>query len=394
MYKIVHIITRLDMGGSAQNTLLTCIGLSGKYDLVLAHGLSLESYMTELEQKNVDHQINAAKHKGVTIISIPPLVRKIDPCQDIRAFISLWRLIRREKPVIVHTHSAKAGILGRLAAKISNVPVIIHTPHGHVFFGHFGFLASKLFLLMEKIFDRLTDCVVALTEGEKKDYLKFSVSKKEKIVTIHSGVHINQFANAKININEKKKALGLKPTDPTVGTVGWLLPIKGPTYLLEAMADVWQTYPEVQLVFVGKGELEEKLKADALRMGAAEKVSFLGWRDDIPEIMQIFDIFVLPSLNEGMGRVLVEAMAAGKAVVASNVGGVPDLVKHGQNGFLAKPGDARDLSGWIEKLLLDKKMRAEMGAKGEALSRNFSVEKMVDKIDKLYFSLFKKVTAW
>jgi len=199
--------------------------------------------------------------------------------------------------------------------------------------------------------------------------------------------------NAKININDKKKALGLKLAGPVVGTVGWLLPIKGPTYLLEAMAPVWRTHPEVQLVFVGKGELEEKLKADAFRMGAAENVSFLGWRDDIPEIMQIFDIFVLPSLNEGMGRVLVEAMAAGKAVIASNVGGVPDLVKHGRNGFLAKPGDVHDLSGCIQKLLSDNKMRAEMGTKGEELSRNFSVERMVDKIDNLYFSLFKSVTV-
>jgi len=179
-HKVIHIITRLDMGGSAQNTLLTCIGLAEKYDLVLAHGLSLESHMTALERKNVYRLIDAAKNKGVAVISIPFLVRKINPFQDIRAFISLWRLIRREKPAIVHTHSAKAGILGRLAAKISNISVIIHTPHGHVFFGHFGFMASKLFLLVEKFFDRLTDCVVALTEGEKRITLGFRYQRRKR----------------------------------------------------------------------------------------------------------------------------------------------------------------------------------------------------------------------
>lgn len=387
--KVMHIITRLDMGGSAQNTLLTCLGLAEPYEVVLASGLSHESHMTELEQETVDDQIHLAQRKGVKTIIIPALVRKIGPFQDIQAFFSLWRLISVEKPAIVHTHSSKAGILGRLAAWLSGTPIIIHTPHGHVFFGHFNPLVSKIFLLIEKIFNHITHCVVALTDGEKKDYIKLSVSKADKIVKIHSGVPIDQYMDLKIDIDSKKKAIGLSPHGPVIGTVGWLLPIKGPEYLLEAMIDVWQGHPEVRLVFVGKGDLEEKLKTRAAQMGAATKVLFLGWRNDIPEIMQLFDIFVLPSLNEGMGRVIVEAMAAGKPVVASNVGGIPDLVEHAINGFLFEPGNSKQMSQEIKKLLGNQILRNKMGVSGKRRAVNFNVEKMIKKIDNLYLNFLR-----
>jgi glycosyltransferase involved in cell wall biosynthesis len=240
----------------------------------------------------------------------------------------------------------------------------------------------------------ITDRMVALTEGEKNDYIAFSICDPDKIVTIHSGVEIDRCMTAEVDIEDKKKSLGLDPKGLVVGTVGWLLPIKGPMHLLNAMARVWQSHPETSLVFVGKGDLEKELREEALRMEASGRVSFLGWRDDIPEIMQILDIFVLPSLNEGMGRVLVEAMAAGKPVVASRVGGIPDLVKHGQNGLLVEPGDVTGLSLAIRKLLIDKKMQDEMGMKGRTMAQNFGVEKMVEKIDALYSSLHqKKISA-
>ena len=392
MAKILHIITRLDMGGSAQNTLLTCLGLSEKkYEVILAGGLSLESKMTDLEQRSVDRQIEKAKEGGVRVIPIASLVRKIDPVNDIKAFFSILLLIIREKPFLVHTHTSKAGILGRLAAKICCVPIIIHTPHGHVFFGHFRPFVSKLYLLIEKFFALFTDRVVALTEGERKDYIELSVAKPEKIVTIHSGVEIDRFKDSQVNIEKKKKSLGLNLQSLVVGTVGWLLPIKGPMILLKAMDRVWQKYPDVQLVYVGKGELQETLHTQALQRGLSDRVKFLGWRDDVHEIMPVFDLFVLPSLNEGMGRVLVEAMAAGKPVVASKVGGIPDLVKDGKNGLLVEPGDIDGLSFAIQELLSDKKIRDEMGEKGKNMAQSFSVEKMIEKINDLYYMLIQEL---
>jgi glycosyltransferase involved in cell wall biosynthesis len=310
--KIIHIITRLDMGGSAQNTLRSCIGLSGnKYQIVLVHGLSHESIMTADERRVVSKDVEIAEQKGVRVLPLASLIKRIEPVQDSLAFISLLKLMVQEKPDAVHTHSSKAGLLGRWAAWLARVPVIFHTPHGHVFYGHFPNSVSKLFLLIEKISDTITDCTIALTYGERKDYIKLSVSRDAKLTTIHSGVDVETFMNPVIDLKAKRKVLNIEPDARVIGTVGWLMPIKGPVYLLKSMPQVWQKNPDVKLVFVGKGELESELKAVADDMGARDRVLFLGWRDDVHEVMSVFDIFLLPSLNEGMGRVIVEAMAAG-----------------------------------------------------------------------------------
>ena len=377
----------MDMGGSAQNTLLTCLGLTDRYELILVYGLSLESRMTAAESRSVEEKMAMARNKGVKCIPLPLLVRKINPLQDFRTFVSLWILLQQEKPDIVHTHSSKAGFLGRWAAWFAGVPLIVHTPHGHVFFGHFNPMMSRIFLLVEKITALITDHMVALAEGEKKDYVELSIIKPERIDIIHSGVDIDRYLKTQVNIENKKISIGLNPKSLVVGTVGWLLPIKGPMHLLNAMIKIWPSLSEVQLVYVGKGDQEEVLKQQAMKMGVSDKVKYLGWRDDVHELMPLFDLFALPSMNEGMGRVLVEAMAAGKAVVASNVGGIPDLVHHGQNGFLVEPGDVNGLSAAIEKLLADENLRHAMGKKGQAMAYNFSESKMIEKIDALYASL-------
>ncbi|MEW6670465.1 MAG: glycosyltransferase family 4 protein [Thermodesulfobacteriota bacterium] len=387
--KVLHIITRLDMGGSAQNTLLTCRELAGRYDIILAHGLSVESGMTEQEKQALEGQKSQASASGVRFVTVSALVRRIDPFNDLKALFLLLRLIRKERPALVHTHSSKAGILGRLAARAAGNSKIVHTPHGHVFFGHFGPAASRFFLWIERVFDTITDRIVALTEGEKKDYIALSVSRPQKIHIIHSGVDIDRFRPGRTDIPALKKQLGFSEKRLVVGTIGWLLPIKGPDVLLEAMLPIWDKKIDALLAYVGKGELEHKLKMEAFRRGVGDRVFFLGWRSDIEDVIQLFDVFVLPSLNEGMGRVLVESMAAGKPVVASNVGGIPDLVKHAHNGFLARPADARDLSGYIEKLLEDDQLRSRMGKKGQVLAREYNIENMISKIEQLYFSLFR-----
>ena len=389
MTKILHIITRLDMGGSAQNTLLTCKKLSNKYEMVLVHGLSYESRMTDLEKRIIEDGIKVAKMQGVKVTPLPSMVRSINPVKDFWALLSLVRLIIEERPYIVHTHSSKAGLLGRLAAKIAGVPHIIHTPHGHVFYGHFGFLASKIFLWVEKVFSRLTDRIVALTDGEKNDYINLSVCSPDKLLKIHSGVDLKQFMQPNGNLAEKRRSLGLEQKEAVIGFVGWLIPIKGPEYLLKAMDYIWPEHPETSLVMVGKGDLDVDLRAEALRKNVNGKVKFLGWREDIDEIMPIFDMLVLPSLNEGMGRVLVEAMAAGKPVVASRVGGIPDLVRHGETGYLVPPADEKALADGIQKLLDDPGRAKQMGQQGKEYCRQFSLEAMIAKLDDLYSDLIQ-----
>jgi glycosyltransferase involved in cell wall biosynthesis len=387
MKKIIHIITRLDMGGSAQNTLLTCKKLSNKYEIILVHGLSYESRMTDLEKRIIEEGITEAKTQGVKVIALPAMARSIRPVKDFKVLLSLVWLIFKEKPNIVHTHSSKAGIVGRLAAKIAGVSHIIHTPHGHVFYGHFGLFASKIFMWVERIFSKFTDRMVALTDGEMDDYINLSVCSPEKLLKIHSGVAVEQFMQSNGNRVEKRRSLGLDQNEAVIGFVGWLLPIKGPDYLLKAMDYVWHEHPETSLVLVGKGDLDVDLRAEALRKNVNGKVKFLGWREDIDEIMPIFDMLVLPSLNEGMGRVLVEAMAAGKPVVASEVGGIPDLVRHGETGYLVPPADEKALADGIKKLLDDPERAKQMGQRGKEYCRQFSLEAMIEKLDDLYSGL-------
>ena len=387
MTKILHIITRMDMGGSAQNTLHTCQELSDKYEMVLVHGLSHESGMTDLEKQIVEDGVEKAKKNGVKVIALPSMVRSIRPIKDFRALFAIVWLIFEEKPDIVHTHSSKGGILGRLAAKLCGAPHIIHTPHGHVFYGHFGRLGSKIFLWIERTFSKFTDRMVALTNGEKEDYIKMSVCSPEKLLTIHSGVDIQHFIHSNENLAEKRRSLGLGQKEAIIGFVGWLLPIKGPDYLLKAMDFIWPEQPETILVMVGKGELDVDLRAEALRKNVNGKVKFLGWREDINELMPVFDMLVLPSLNEGMGRVLVEAMAAGKPVVASRVGGIPDLVRHGETGYLVPPADEKSLADAILMLLNDRDEAKLMGQRGKQVCQQFSLEAMIQKLDDLYSDL-------
>ncbi|NOY70511.1 MAG: glycosyltransferase family 4 protein [Deltaproteobacteria bacterium] len=382
--RVMHVITRMDMGGSAQNTLLSCIGLAGKCRIMLVFGGSKESAMTDDERNRVEQGLSLARDKGVVTVRLDCLVRRIDPVKDMLAFFSLFRLMRRHRPDIVHTHTSKAGIIGRLAARAARVPQIIHTPHGHVFFGHFGTQASRFFLMAEKIVEPATDCIVALTNGEMADYLSLSLTAPEKMRVIHSGVDVADFSARRTDPSSAREALGLPANALVVGTVGWLLPIKGPDILMSAMEKVWKSREDIYLVYVGKGELEPILRGRAQKTGVCQKVVFAGWRKDVADVLSAFDIFVLSSRNEGMGRVIVEAMAAGKPVVASRVGGIPDLVKHGVNGFLVPPEDPEALGEEILRLAADPELRNAMGAAGKRLAPSYDISSMVEKLDVLY----------
>jgi glycosyltransferase involved in cell wall biosynthesis len=360
--KVTHIITRMDMGGSAQNTLLTALHHDSQhYNVWLLKGSTLESAMTQDEIKIVEDQLETAKKQGIEIIDVPSMVRRISPINDVRGLVA----------------------------------IVIHTPHGHVFYGHFGRSLSRMFLQMEKLLGRITHHQIALTPEEGKDYLNLGVAKSNNISVIHSGVDLNCFKRSKTKSNPRRNELGIPPDSLVVGYVGWLIPIKGVTYLVNAMAEVVQRHPNSLLVLVGKGdekgEEEIKLSKQVENLGIADNVRFLGWRPDVNEIMGCFDIFVLPSLNEGMGRVLVEAMSAGLPIVASRVGGIPDLLKDGENGLLVPPANAGALEQAISDLLSDKDRRKRMGETGKKMCRPYSIEAMVDKIDNLYSRLLARI---
>lgn len=381
----MHIITRLDMGGSAQNTLLTCLGLDSEhYRVTLVKGSTLESKMTRKELTALDRNLESALRRGVKVIVVPSLVRRLSPWHDLKAFLALLWHTRRLRPDIIHTHTSKAGLLGRVAAWLAGVPVVVHTAHGHVFSGHFGPLFSRFFLLVERLLAKITDHLVALTPGEAEDYVDLGVMPPDKISVVPSGIDLRRFVDARIDRFRKRQELGLPHEALAVGFVGWLLPVKGLSFLLQAMPGILAEHPASLLVLIGKGDDEVRLRGLANSLGLNGRVLFLGWRPDVEEVLPCLDVLALPSLNEGMGRVLVEAMAAGVPIVASRVGGIPDLIRDGANGLLVPPADSGALRQAISTLLGDEPRRRRMAARGKGICSQYSAEGMVNQISDLY----------
>ncbi len=386
--KVLHVITRFDKGGSAENTFLTVCGLDkNRYDTLLVKGPSVSEAAHDSEVLAAQANVVAARNARVRVISVPHLVRDINPLADLRAFIALVRTIRRECPRIVHTHTSKAGILGRWAAWLCRVPVIVHTPHGHVFWGYFGPLRTRLFVVLERWTGRITDAIVTLTRQEKEDHLSFRVAPEEKFTVIHSGVDLGMFLGDRSHRAETRASLGIPPGVTVVGTVGRLTGIKGQEVLLRAVGELLSSGERIFLVLLGNGELRGELEALALQLGIAETVRFLGWRSDVASVLACCDIFCLPSRNEGMGRALVEAMAMGLPAVASDIGGIRDIVNSGENGLLVPVGDVEAWADAIARLSRDPEKGRIMGEAGRQTASHYSSEEMIRLVDRLYTRL-------
>jgi len=388
--KVIHVITRFDKGGSAENTFLTVKGLDKSlYDVLLVMGGSHESAMGDKERKAVHHNLEEAKMSGIRILKMDSLVRKVHPLKDLHSLWTMAALFGKEHPHIVHTHTSKAGILGRWAAWMTNVPVIVHTPHGHVFWGYFNRYLSRFFVLLERWTARITDKIIVLTEQEKRDHLHFRIAPENKFTVIHSGVDLETFRQTRRDPDETRRSLGIDNRAPVVGTIGRLTPVKGHRYLIQAAKDVVKSHPDTSFLFLGDGELLNDLQSLSIELGIKDKIKLLGWRPDVVDILSIFDIFVLPSLNEGMGKAVVEAMALGKPIVASCAGGLVDLVQEGRNGILVPPADSGALAQGLKTLLEDHQKRSQMGQEGMTLAPRFGSDSMVSKIDAMYRNLMR-----
>jgi len=394
--RVVHVITRFDKGGSAENTFLTVTGLNpARYETYLLAGSDGQDTAAAVstpsaESAAAEENMARVQAAGVKTFIVPELVRPVAPLRDLRAFLRIRGLIRRLAPQIVHTHTSKAGIIGRLAAFSAGVPVVVHTPHGHVFWGYFGAVASRFFITLEKSASRLTDRLIMLTGQEKADHLRYRIAPPDKFVVIHSGVCLEPFLQITIADRRPDSDPAFPPDSFVIGTIGRLTAIKGQRYLLEAAAGLLREIPELICIIVGEGELRRELAARAASLGMGERAFFPGWRRDVPSYMAALDLFVMPSLNEGMGRVVVEAMAAGRAVIASDVGGLRDLVVHGENGLLVPPGNAAALAAAIRTLYRDPKRRRIMGQNGRMKAPAFSAAAMIKKIDELYMNLLRE----
>lgn len=361
--KIVHIITRMVAGGAQRNTLMCALeqAQSG-HQVTLISGLQTGSEGSLLEE---------ARQAPFRFVQMPALVREVAPAQDLKALLQLTTWLRRSPVDIVHTHTSKAGLLGRVAACLARIPIVVHTPHGHVFHSYFSPLKTRLFKLLEKSLAHVTDALVMLSAGELQDHLDEGICPPQRMYVIPSGVSLEAFRRCRQSSLER----------PRLGYIGRLADIKGPLDLIEAMSHVPD---EVELWMVGDGPQRAEVEQRIRDLQLDSRIHLLGWQHDIPHYLEQIDVLVVPSHNEGMGRVAVEALAAGVPVVATRVGGLVDVVRPGVNGALAPEKDPAGLARAIVSVLEQPDRGRALGEQGRTWAEQFSDEVMYQRLEQLY----------
>jgi len=380
--RVLHVITRLDRGGSAENTLLTVERMDRtRFVPTLASGPA-QGPRSATEEK--------ARQAGVEFVHVPHLVRAIQPRHDFLALRELWRLMRQGGYRIVHTHTSKGGLLGRIAARRARVPVVVHTPHGHVFYGYYGRVLTRIFIGLERWAAGFTDRIVTLTEKGVRDHVEFGIAGEGKFTVIHSGVNFDPFDQETGGREEARAELGIDPGGLVVGTLGRLTAVKAQEDLVAAFARMLPQVGNAWLLLVGDGEERASLEDQARRLGLAGRVVFAGWREDVHRVLKAMDIFGFPSRNEGMGKALVEAMYAGLPAVATAVGGIPELLEDGFQGLLVEPGQPEQLAAALVDLAADAEKRRQCGQAARERASRYSVERMMEKIETLYEELLEE----
>lgn len=374
MIRILHIHTLPIISGSGINTFLSMRGMDRRI------------YEAELACAPGGRLIDLVQSHNMSVRTFNNLVQPLHPVKDLLALMNLIFFLKKNRYHIVHTHNSKAGFLGRLAAKFAGVPVIVHTVHGFAFHDQEPIWRQNLFRNLERRASRWCDKMIFISQPLIDWALREGVVTEDKAVKIYSGIELDQFGpvteDTKNRIRSKWR---IGHEDVVIGVVSKLWEGKGHAILIKAFKELRKEIKDIRLVIVGEGYIYNELRNLVHMLGLKDSVLFTGFQMDVSEIIATFDVAVLPSFFEGMGRVLLEAMAMEKPVVASRVGGIPDLVEHGVNGFLVSPGDVLELSNTIKKIVRDKKLAHEMAEKGrKRITEQFSAEAMVQSIEKVY----------
>lgn len=378
--RVLHIITRMVRGGAQKNTLATVAGLSQKnYDVTLVSG---PSWGTE------DEILHEALEQNLKVLILPELVREISLLADLLAVWKLRVLMAKNSFAIVHTHTSKAGLLGRLAAHWAKVPMIVHTPHGHVFHSYFSTWKEQIFLWMERLAAPWTHRLVALTSRCRDEHLKLKVGNPEQWVVIPSGVDEKNIEDFSARRNEILDSLKIPRDRKIIGYIGRLAPVKGCFYLIRALLPVYWAKLNFHCLIVGDGEDRKSLENLAAGIGLKSRVTFAGYQKNISKFLSVFNLLVVPSLNEGMGRVIVEAGFLEKPIVATRVGGIVDLIENERTGLLVPPRDSDLLACAITDLLENPAKAAEFSENlHRKILKDFTESRMVEKIHQLYQQL-------
>lgn len=383
--KILRIVARLNVGGPAVHTILLTEALNNdRFESILVAG--------QVEKTEKD-MIYLARQKGINPIIIPELGRRINPIKDLIALWKIFNIISREKPDIVHTHTAKAGVLGRVAAFFAGVPVRIHTFHGNIFSSYFNRFNVMLFIFIEKMLAFITTYIVVVSEEQKKEICQhYRIARFDKVRVISLGLELEKLLSIESHNGSLRRELNISDHATVVGIIGRLVPIKNHKMFLEAVKHLTILLGNkfnLKYLIIGDGEERAALEEHTKKLGLDGDVIFCGWQEGIENIYSDLDIVALTSLNEGTPVALIEALAAGRPVVATNVGGVADVVEDGVNGYLVASGDVEGFLQCLAKLIEDSQKRYEFGFKGREMVRSrFSKGRLIEDIKNLYEGTF------
>ncbi|MFX0136788.1 MAG: glycosyltransferase family 4 protein [Candidatus Hodarchaeota archaeon] len=326
------------------------------------------------------------KHK-ISYIILPELRRKINLYFDVIAFLKLISIFKKYKFNIVHTHSSKPGFLGRLAAKIAGVQVIIHTVHGFAFHQFSSKWNILIFQLLEKIAGLAADKIILLNKTDFEYAIKNRIANVGKLIKIYNGIPLDKF-DFEIDIQKKKYSLNIPNDYFIVGSVGRLWEQKSPHDFIAAIPDVLKQVPNTYFLVIGNGHLRKDLESLSEKLSIQNYIKFLGWRNDVPEILKILDVFVQTSLWEGLSLSILEAMATRKPIVATNIKGNNELILNNRTGFLIQPNDFKKLASNIIRLLKNKKLAKGMGREGrKRVEEKFNINSHVEQIENIYNQL-------
>jgi glycosyltransferase involved in cell wall biosynthesis len=376
--RICHVITRLIVGGAQENTVATCAGLKRLgYDVDLVTGPQ-----TGPEGSLYD----AVRAAGVPLIVLKELRRNPNPLLDVQAVVALRRLFQQNRYELVHTHSGKAGFVGRLAARLARVPVVVHTIHGPSFYRYQNPLGNWIFTFAEQLAGAWTTQFVSVADAMTEQYLAAGIATPAQYQTIHSGVQMDAFLRAQPD-TALRASLGIAETDRVVGKVARLFRLKGHEFLFKAASRIVATVPNAKFLLVGDGIYRKRFEREAARLGLRERFVFTGLvaPQEIPRYMALMDVLVHLSLREGLPRSLTQALASGKPVVAFDVDGAREVCRDGETGFLVRVEDADGVAEAVIRLLQDEALARRMGTHGRELVREkFTEAGMVREIDELY----------
>jgi glycosyltransferase involved in cell wall biosynthesis len=377
------VIARLNMGGPALHVAYLAAGLRDRgYDTTLVAG-SLA--------RGEDSMEFVAEELGVKVERLPGLRRDISPIRDVVAVLRLAQLIRRERPTILHTHTAKAGAVGRMAALVAGdarPPIVVHTFHGHVLRGYFGPLRTLGFRLLERWLAHGTTALVAVSPEVRDDLVRLGVARREKFTVVRLGIELEARLGGRNGRDETRRVLGIAPERFTVGWIGRMTGVKRTGDVLLAFKELRERGVDACLCMVGDGPEREQVEQRAHDLGIMRDTLFLGYQEDVAPFYAAFDAMILPSGNEGTPVSAIESLAAGRPVVATRVGGVPDVVRDGEDGFLVELGDVGELAGALARLAEDPELRGRMGKAGRTrVLPRYAVQRLVEDVDRLYRSL-------